>query len=40
MVPTAAYGVLSLAAAVTYFILVRALIRAAGQEPTLTRRRQ
>jgi uncharacterized membrane protein len=34
-VPTAAYGVVSLMAAVTYFILVRALIRAAGQTPTL-----
>ncbi len=34
-VPTAAYGVVSLMAAITYFILVRALIRAAGQTPTL-----
>ena len=35
--PTAAYGVVSLAAAMTYFILVRTLIRAAGQTPTLAR---
>ena len=35
--PTAAYGVVSLMAAMTYFILVHALIRAAGQTPTLAR---
>ncbi len=34
-VPTAAYGVVSLMAAMTYFILVHALIRARGQTRTL-----
>jgi len=36
-VPTAVYGVVSLMAALTYYILVRALIRARGQAPTLAR---
>jgi TMEM175 potassium channel family protein len=36
-VPTAAYGVVSLAAALTYYLLVHALIRTAGQAPTLAR---
>ena len=36
-VPTAVYGVVSLMAAITYYILVRALIGAAGQAPTLAR---
>jgi TMEM175 potassium channel family protein len=36
-VPTAAYGVVSLMAAIAYFILVHTLIRAAGQTPTLAR---
>jgi uncharacterized membrane protein len=36
-VPTAAYGIVSLMAAIAYFILVHALIRAVGQTPTLAR---
>ncbi len=36
-VPTAVYGVVSLMAAMTYFILVHALIHARGQTPTLAR---
>ncbi len=35
--PTAAYGVVALTAAVTYYVLVRTLIRAPGQTPTLAR---
>ncbi len=36
-VPTAVYGIVSLMAAITYFILVHTLIRARGQAPTLAR---
>jgi len=36
-VPTAVYGVASLAAALAYYVLVHALIRARGQAPTLAR---
>ncbi len=36
-VPTAVYGIVSLMAAMTFFILVHALIRAPGQAPTLAR---
>lgn len=36
-VPTSAYGAVSLAAAIAYFVLVHALIRTAGQAPTLAR---
>ncbi len=34
-IPTAAYGVVSLMAAVAFYVLVRALIRCPGQSPTL-----
>ena len=36
-VPTAVYGIVSLLAAIAFFILVHALIRARGQAPTLAR---
>ena len=34
-IPTAVYGVVSLMAAVTFYVLVRALVHAPGQSPTL-----